>query len=86
MKREAPILVVLGNPPYNAYAGASPDQEERLVDPYKQGLQRRWGIKKFNLDELYVRFLGIAERRIGEGMGRGIVCYISSPNHSSACL
>ena len=24
IKRERPILVVLGNPPYNAYAGLSP--------------------------------------------------------------
>ncbi|GAI14175.1 unnamed protein product, partial [marine sediment metagenome] len=36
-----------------------------------------WGIKKFNLDELYVRFFRIAERRIVKG-GRGIVSYISS--------
>ena len=51
-----------------------------MVDPYKEGLQRDWGIRKFNLDDLYVRFFRIAERRIAEGTGRGIVCFIS--NHS----
>ena len=78
IKRERPILVVLGNPPYNAYAGLSPDDEGGLVEPYKVGLQSRWGVKKFNLDELYVRFFRIAERRIIEGTGRGIVSYISN--------
>ena len=78
IKRERPILVVLGNPPYNAYAGLSPDDEGGLVEPYKEGLQSRWGVKKFNLDELYVRFFRIAERRITEGTGRGVVSYISN--------
>ncbi len=80
VKRERPILVVLGNPPYNAFAGTSPAEEAGLVEPYKEGLQKEWGIRKFNLDELYVRFFRIAERRIAEGTGRGIVCFIS--NHS----
>jgi hypothetical protein len=80
VKQARPILVVLGNPPYNAFAGTSPDEESGLVEPYKEGLQRDWGIRKFNLDDLYVRFFRIAERRIAEGTGRGIVCFIS--NHS----
>ncbi|MBV9756792.1 MAG: DNA methyltransferase, partial [Alphaproteobacteria bacterium] len=80
VKRERPILVVLGNPPYNAFAGTSPAEESGLVEPYKAGLQKEWGIRKFNLDDLYVRFFRIAERRIAEVTGRGIVCFIS--NHS----
>ena len=80
MKQVQPILVILGNPPYNAFAGTSPAEESGLVEPYKEGLQRDWGIRKFNLDDLYVRFFRIAERRIAEGSGRGVVCFIS--NHS----
>ncbi len=80
VKQARRILVVLGNPPYNAFAGTSPAEESGLVEPYKEGLQRDWGIRKFNLDDLYVRFFRIAERRIAEGTGRGIVCFIS--NHS----
>ena len=80
VKQARPILVVLGNPPYNAFAGTSPAEESGLVEPYKEGLQRDWGIRKFNLDDLYVRFFRIAERRIAEGTGRGVVCFIS--NHS----
>ena len=80
VKQARPILVVLGNPPYNAFAGTAPAEESGLVNPYKEGLQRDWGIRKFNLDDLYVRFFRVAERRIAEGTGRGIVCFIS--NHS----
>ena len=77
VKREAPILVVLGNPPYNAFAGTSPEEEAGLVDPYKDGLINTWKIKKFNLDDLYVRFFRIAERRIAQ-TGKGVVSYISN--------
>ena len=76
--------MILGNPPYNAFAGVSPDEEGDLVEAYKENLNRPiaeggWGIKKFNLDDLYVRFFRVAERRIVK-TGRGVVCYIS--NHS----
>ena len=73
VKQEVPILVILGNPPYNAFAGTAATQEERdSVAPYKDGLVNRWGIKKFNLDDLYVRFFRMAERRIAEQTGRGV--------------
>jgi len=77
VKRDVPILVVIGNPPYNAFAGTSPEEEAGLVEPYKDGLITKWKIKKFNLDDLYVRFFRIAERRIG-ATGRGVVSYISN--------
>lgn len=78
VKRDAPILVVLGNPPYNAYAGVSPSEEGALVDVYKEGLRERWGIGRNNIDDLYVRFMRIAERRITETQGSGIVSLISN--------
>lgn len=81
VKRDTPILVILGNPPYNAFAGVSPKEEEGLVEPYKKGLVKEWGIKKFNLDDLYVRFFRLAERKIAEMKPfRGVVSFIS--NHS----
>lgn len=78
VKQNRPILVVLGNPPYNAFAGTSPASEGGLVEPYKQGLQDRWGVRKFNLDDLYIRFFRVAERRVAERTGQGIVCFISN--------
>jgi type ISP restriction-modification system protein/N-6 DNA methylase len=83
VKRVDPILVILGNPPYNAFAGVSPEEEEGLVEPYKEGLRTEWNIRKYNLDELYTRFLRVAERRIVERTGRGIICYVSSYSYLS---
>ena len=82
IKRDVPIIVILGNPPYNAFAGTSPAEEQGLVEPYKKNLTKPvedggWGIKKFNLDDLYVRFFRIAERRIDKS-GKGVVSYISN--------
>ena len=78
VKQELPILVVLGNPPYNGFAGVSPQEEQGLVEVYKEGLNSEWGITKNYLDDLYVRFFRLAERRIAEMTGRGVVCYISN--------
>ncbi len=79
VKRGKPILVVLGNPPYNAYAGISPKEEEGLIELYKQGLIAQWGIKKFNLDDLYTRFFRIAEHCVTkQAIFRGVVCLISN--------
>jgi hypothetical protein len=88
VKREKKILVVLGNPPYNAFAGISPQEEQGLVEPYKKDLNKPknkggWGIKKFNLDDLYVRFFRLAERRIAEMSGMGVVSFISNFSYLS---
>ena len=82
VKRKEPVLVVIGNPPYNAYAGTSPAQEGGLVAPYVAGLHDKWGLGNFNLHDLYVRFFRIAENRIVK-TGRGIVCYISNYSYST---
>ena len=88
IKQHARILVILGNPPYNAFAGVSPEEEQGLVEPYKEGLNKPtseggWGIKKFNLDDLYVRFFRLAERRIAEMSGKGVVSFISNFSYLS---
>ncbi|MBY0311381.1 MAG: N-6 DNA methylase [Phycisphaerales bacterium] len=78
IKREAPILVVLGNPPYRGNKGVALDEEGDLIRPYKEGLNERFGIRKQTLDDPYIRFFRLAERRIGDVGRRGIVCYISN--------
>jgi predicted helicase len=82
IKQTAPILVILGNPPYNAFAGVADTTEEKnMVQTYKEGLREKWGIKKYNLDELYVRFFRLAEKRLLEKEGKGIICYISNSSY-----
>jgi Type ISP C-terminal specificity domain/N-6 DNA Methylase len=83
VKQTQKIIVILGNPPYDAYGGVALGEEQDLVTPYKEGLIKKWGIKKFNLDDLYVRFFRLAERRIAEQSTRGVVCYISNFSYVS---
>jgi Type ISP C-terminal specificity domain/N-6 DNA Methylase len=84
VKRSARVLVVLGNPPYNAFAGVSPNEEQGLVEAYKHGI-KEWGITKNYLDDLYIRFFRLAERRIVEmnKPARGVVSYISNFSYLS---
>ena len=35
VKQEVPLLVVLGNPPYNGFAGLPAAEEAGLVEPYR---------------------------------------------------
>lgn len=81
VKQTQKIIVILGNPPYDAFGGVALGEEQDLVTPYKEGLIKKWGIKKFNLDDLYVRFFRLAERRIAEKGGCGVVCYISNSSY-----
>lgn len=81
VKQTQKIIVILGNPPYDAFGGVALGEEQDLVTPYKEGLIKKWGIKKFNLDDLYVRFFRLAERRIAEKGGRGVICYISNSSY-----
>ena len=73
VKRDARILVVLGNPPYYPFAGVNSAEEAGLIEPYKHGITTR-----HSLNDLYVRFIRVAERRIVEGVGHGIVCFITN--------
>jgi hypothetical protein len=78
VKRDQPILVVLGNPPYNGFAGVSGREEGGLAEPYKAGLAENWDVTKNKLDDLYIRFFRVAERRIAEQTGRGVICLVTN--------
>ncbi len=77
VKRQAPILVILGNPPYNGYAGMAVEEERALTKAYRTTKCVRKPEGQ-DLNDLYVRFYRMAERRIAEKTGRGIVCFISN--------
>ena len=77
VKRETPILVILGNPPYNGFAGVGVDEERELSDAYRTTKRVRRPEGQ-GLNDLYIRFFRMAERRIAETTGRGVVCFISN--------
>ena len=65
VKQDSPILVILGNPPYNGFAGMAPDKEEEreLTTAYRTTKRVRRPEGQ-GLNDLYVRFFRMAERRI----------------------
>ena len=77
VKQERPILVILGNPPYNGFAGMAVDEERELSDSYRTTKRVR-PPEGQGLNDLYIRFFRMAERRIAERTGRGVVCFISN--------
>ena len=77
VKQDKPVLVILGNPPYNGFAGVAVDEESELLDAYRQ--PRHVELRDARaLNDLYVRFFRMAERRIAEKTRRGVVCLISN--------
>ena len=77
VKQKRPVLVILGNPPYNGFAGMAVDEERGLSTAYRTTKRVRRPEGQ-GLNDLYVRFFRMAERRIAEMTGRGVVCFISN--------
>ena len=77
VKQDTPVLVILGNPPYNGFAGMAVDEERELSQAYRTVREVRKPEGQ-GLNDLYVRFFRMAERRIAEKTGRGVVCFISN--------
>lgn len=77
LKQEAPILVILGNPPYNGFAGVNIGEERDLSEAYRtvKNVRKPEGQ---GLNDLYVRFFRMAERRIVDKTGRGVVSFITN--------
>ncbi len=77
VKRDIPILVILGNPPYNGFAGVAVEEERNLTTAYRT-TKKAPVPQGQGLNDLYVRFYRMAEHRIAEMSGHGIVCFISN--------
>ena len=77
VKRESKILVILGNPPYNGFAGVAVEEERSLSNAYRT-VKQAPKPQGQGLNDLYIRFFRMAERHIVEQSGQGIVCYISN--------
>ncbi len=80
VKQTGTILVILGNPPYNGYAGiAQIDEERGLTSFYRAPVSGIPAPQGQGLNDLYIRFFRIAERRIAQNPeGQGIVSFISN--------
>jgi predicted helicase len=82
VKREEQILVFIGNPPYDRFTVVAKDEQADLIAPYKECLYESWGVKKQTLDDLYIRFIRLAERQIAETQtAEGVVSYITNRSY-----
>ena len=63
VKQNTPVLVILGNPPYNAFSGVSVGEERELFETYRTTRNVRSRGNK-GLTDMYVRFFRMADRRI----------------------
>jgi len=75
IKRKLPIMVVLGNPPYNVSTMNRNEFSSHLLNKYKEGLKE----KKMNLDDDYIKFIALGQRFIDRNnVSGGILAYISN--------
>lgn len=77
VKQKKRIIVILGNPPYNGYASVAMEEERDLSDAYRT-TKLAPAPQGQGLNDLYVRFYRMAERRIAEISKQGVICYISN--------
>jgi hypothetical protein len=78
IKQAKPILVILGNPPYNGFAGVATGPEERSLSTAYRAVKKVEPPQGKGLNEVYVRFFRMAERRIAEKTGAGVISFISN--------
>jgi hypothetical protein len=77
IKQEKRIIVILGNPPYNGFAGLAVEEERDLCNAYRT-TRAAPAPQGQGLNDLYIRFFRMAERRIVEKSGEGIISFISN--------
>ncbi|MHB8755536.1 MAG: type ISP restriction/modification enzyme [Candidatus Acidiferrales bacterium] len=77
IKRDKPIMVVLGNPPYSGISPNRGEWIEQLIEDYKKVDGKPLGEKKHWLQDDYVKFIRFAQWRI-EQTGYGIVGFVTN--------
>lgn len=73
IKRDTPVMCVIGNPPYAVSSTNKGDWIQNLLVDYKKNLNER----KINLDDDYIKFIRYGQHFINKN-GEGILAYISN--------
>ena len=73
VKQDAPVMVVLGNPPYSSSSTNKSPWILNLIADYKKDLNER----KINLDDDYIKFIRLGQHYIDKN-GEGVLAYISN--------
>jgi predicted helicase len=79
VKKDVPIMVVLGNPPYSGHSANKGSWITGLLDEYKKSPELKKPAQAKWLSDDYVKFIRFAQWRI-EQTGHGVLAFIT--NHS----
>jgi predicted helicase len=74
IKRDTPVMVVIGNPPYSVSSSNKSEWIEKLVADYKKNLNER-NIQPLSDD--YIKFIRFGQHFIDKN-GEGVLAYISN--------
>ncbi|MDQ1589571.1 MAG: hypothetical protein QOG71_198 [Pyrinomonadaceae bacterium] len=77
VKQEAPVMVILGNPPYSGLSANMSEGMAKLVDAYKTVDGQPLSERKHWLQDDYVKFIRFAQTRIEE-TGYGVLAFITN--------
>ncbi len=82
IKRDMPIMCVIGNPPYSIQSGNLTAQQIALVKPYRSVdgvLIKEKGMLQFekNINNDYIKFIALAQQFINKN-GSGVLAFITS--------
>jgi len=83
IKKEKPIMVVLGNPPYSVSSANKGTYINKLMDRYKEAVREERNIQPLSDD--YIKFIRFAHDRI-ERTGYGIVGMITNHSYLSGLI
>jgi predicted helicase len=73
IKRDTPVMCVIGNPPYSISSTNKSEWILNLIADYKKELKE----KKINLDDDYIKFIRYGQHFIDKN-GSGVLAYISN--------
>jgi len=83
VKKEQPILVVLGNPPYSVSSANKSDFIEKEMKVYKEDVRNEKNIQPLSDD--YIKFIRFAHWKI-ENLGQGIIGMITNNSYLSGLI
>ena len=83
IKRDKPIMVVLGNPPYSVSSANQGDHIEQLMDRYKAAVRDERNIQPLSDD--YIKFIRFAHDHI-ERTGYGVIGMITNHSYLSGLI
>lgn len=88
VKRDTPVMVVLGNPPYSIISSNLSEKQRAMVERYKyidgERIKEKGALQmEKNLNDDYVKFIALGEHLIN-ATGEGMLAYINNNNYLDA--